>query len=185
MFYFFEELTSELSLSECLVFSLIHSIYFRPLQEGEERVFYASNNYIATRLGVSKRTVGYALKALEEKGYIVQNYYQTDMGTTLRTITPKAVDVFSGTDKPDGSAEFCKGVLQKLPGERSKNYKGVWQELQPINKFKNNNINIDICTKEQDFAGGGAKAPVSACADERKPAMWFEDGQRRCNPVHR
>ena len=170
MFYFFEELTAELSITECIIFSLIHSIYYRNLQEGEERCFFASNNYIAERLGLSKRTVITALQKLKELGYIEVNYHEDENRVVNRTIVPRLIDLKQEMDFRQKQENFAGGVVKNSHGGSENSARGVVKKLHPINKYiDNNNINIDICTKEQDFAKGGADAPVSASADEPEP----------------
>ena len=56
MFYYFNELLSDLSNTEVMVFSFIHAIYYRNLNENEERFFVCSNDYISERLKITQPT---------------------------------------------------------------------------------------------------------------------------------
>ena len=92
MFYYFNELLSDLSNTEVMVFSFIHAIYYRNLNEGEERFFVCSNDYISERLKITQPTISKSIKTLSEKGYIKVEYKTNSVGQ-VRYITPTLIDL--------------------------------------------------------------------------------------------
>lgn len=139
MFYYYNELTTDLTTTECMLYSFIHAIYYRRMQQGEQRSFYGSNNFISEQLGISRRTVIETLKTLEKKKYI-KIHYSPDK--TKRLIVPKLVN-FEDVFQNEGGAKFAPGVVQNLQGGSAESALEMVQNLHPNNNI-NNNLNNNL-----------------------------------------
>ena len=174
MFYFYNELLPELSITECLVYSFIHAVYYRRLNEGESREFYASNKYISSALGLSRRTIMISLRKLEEKNFIMVKYLEREENNTTRLITPRLINVEGILKKEEGSAKSARGVGQNLLGGVAESARGVGQNLPPNKDIDNKDLNII----------SSAKALISHSADvSNKQSVFKEDPKSKWNDL--
>lgn len=174
MFYFYNELLPELSITECLVYSFIHAVYYRRLSEGESREFYASNKYISSTLGLSRRTIMISLRKLEEKNFINVKYLEGEENNTTRLITPRLINVEGILKKEEGGAKSARGVGQNLLGGVAESARGVGQNLPPNKDIDNKDLNII----------SSAKALISHSADgSNKQSVFKEDPKPKWNDI--
>lgn len=162
MFYYYNELVPELSITECMVYSFIHAIYYRRLQQEEQRKFYGTNAFIVQKLGLSRGTVISTLKRLERKGFIAITYSEDQ---TQRTITPKMVDIQEIMAGEWGS-KIIRGGVQNLDGGSLEFKPLPVQNLNPNNN--NNNKKSNNKFNNTDFGGGAADL-------EKKNSGWTEE----------
>ena len=188
MFYFFNELTDELTVSECLVYSFIHAIYYRTLSGGEERYFSASNSYIASQLGLSSRTVITLISKLEKKGYleVIRSVDENDVPE--RFIIPKLIDLNRCFNTEKKQAKLCSkniGGEKNFHGGSEETSEGVVKKLQHnnINNININNNNINKLLTPQENISKKSFNALDHIDELEIPKCWNEerikDGLRR------
>lgn len=168
MFYYFNELLGELSTNEVMVFSFIHAIYYRSLNENEVRYFICSNDYIADKLKISQPTISKSLKTLHQLGYIDVLYQPTATGQ-LRFIVPKLVDlsdIFGTREDTEGGQKYLGGVKSNLYEPP----KDVFTSSQKNFIHNNNNLNKKNLNNNRE----GAVAPVVASNNDTIIKGWNE-----------